>query len=168
MPYLLTLALAGTALAGVLSSLPDHIQPQTRAGTYRYLLDLNGSGETDTLLTVSLSGTQLPESIAGYDPWFDAPVASEGEKLALLFTGDFAEGTFLVHDSLFFSSPIWTLSEELPIAVVRRGTEEHEIWSRKVEDLSGDALAIGTEAGIDVLLYLRDGRPRIHWPSEAP
>lgn len=170
MRNLLCLVLAASALwAGAITELSDYVEPERRAATYVRILDLHGDGGSDTLYTVSLLGPPLPDSVEVYDPWFDAPVAEGGEELALLFAEQSTGRRFVVHDSLFFSSPIWSTQQMLPMRIVRRGTEEYQYWAVEAEGLEGDGVALGTEAGIDVLVFLRGGaEPAVHWPAEIP
>ena len=170
MRALLCLVLAASAVsAGAITEFSEYVEPEIRAGTYVRILDLHWNGGSDTLYTVSLLGRPLPESVEVYDPWFDAPVAEGGEDLALLFAEQSTGRRFVVHDSLFFSSPIWSAQEILPLRIIRRGTEEYQYWAVNAEGLEGDGVALGTEAGIDVLVFLRSGTdPAVHWPEEIP
>jgi hypothetical protein len=167
------LLIASTALAaasaGTIAELSEYLEPEIRAGTYVRILDLHGDGGSDTLYTVSLLGRPLPDSIGVYDPWFDAPVAPGGEDLALLFAEQSTGRRFVVHDSLFFSSPIWSGQQMLPLRIVRRGTEAYQYWAVAAEGLEGDGVALGTEEGAEALVFLRNGRePAVHWPHELP
>lgn len=170
MRNLLCLVLTASALwAGAITELSDYVEPEIRGGTYVRILDLHGDGGSDALYTVSLLGRPLPDSVEVYDPWFNAPGAEGGEDLALLFTEQSTGRHFVVHDSLFFSSPIRSAQQMLPMRIVRRGTEENQYWAVEAESLEGDGVALGTEAGIDVLVFLRGGaEPAAHWPGEIP
>ncbi|HKP92271.1 MAG TPA: hypothetical protein VJS88_00105 [Chthoniobacterales bacterium] len=77
-----------------------------------------------------------------------------------------APQTFLFYDADFFSTPIW-VNGKPPARVVSKNDPGYSAWKKRVGTLRGDAIQLGTEAGIDILLYW-DGRWRLFWPNEEP
>ncbi|MGH9580551.1 MAG: hypothetical protein ACRD2R_06115, partial [Terriglobales bacterium] len=74
---------------------------------------------------------------------------------------------FLLHDDDFFGSPIWH-EKMRPLAVLKKGGNDFGAWRRDVPKLKGDALLLGTEAGIDILLYWDGESYALYWPNEEP
>jgi hypothetical protein len=73
---------------------------------------------------------------------------------------------FLVHDAEFFRTPSW-LESKPPLRVISKKDKRYAAWKKQVPALRGDAIELGTEAGIDILLYW-EGRWRLFWPDEEP
>ena len=73
---------------------------------------------------------------------------------------------YLLHDAEFFRTPIWTEGKP-PARVVTKKDKGYAAWKKQVSALRFDAIELGTEAGIDILLYW-DGRWRLFWPNEEP
>lgn len=74
--------------------------------------------------------------------------------------------TFLVHDAEFFDTPMWKEGKGAPHVITKKD-KGYAAWKKQVSTLRGDAIELGTEAGIDILLYW-DGRWRLFWPDEEP
>jgi len=66
-----------------------------------------------------------------------------------------ASQTYLLHDPDFFSQPIWIVLIEgkPPVKVITKKNAQHGAWKKQAPGLQGDAIELGTEAGIDILLY---------------
>ncbi len=76
-------------------------------------------------------------------------------------------GEFLLYDRGYLSSPLW-INDQLPISVVKRDTAQYRRWQREATGLTGDAIVLPTEAGIDILLYWDGGTYRVFYPNEIP
>lgn len=73
----------------------------------------------------------------------------------------------VIQNRRFFATPIWE-ADDKPVRILRRSDPEAQAWRRVARHWRGDGILLGTEAGVDVLLY-RDGRRyRIAYGSEAP
>ncbi len=59
--------------------------------------------------------------------------------------------------------PIWVLKKGSNLAVNR---VKYSSWLKEFPALKGDAIIMGTEAGIDILLYWNGKTYEIHWPME--
>jgi hypothetical protein len=73
---------------------------------------------------------------------------------------------FLLHDAEFFDTPSW-IGSKPPFRVVTKKDKQYSEWKKQVPALKGDAIELGTEAGIDILLYW-DRRWQLFWPDEEP
>jgi hypothetical protein len=87
--------------------------------------------------------------------------------LALRITHSGDKNTYLIHDSEFFATPIWQ-SRPLPIEVIKKNTENYQNWKNDVKALTADAILLGTEAGIDILLFWDKETYKLFWPAESP
>lgn len=74
---------------------------------------------------------------------------------------------FLLHDAEFFATPMWTEGKP-PFRVISKSDKRYRDWKKQVPALRGDAIEIGTEAGIDILLYWDGKAWRLFWPDEEP
>lgn len=73
----------------------------------------------------------------------------------------------LIQNRRFFATPIWEEADK-HVRILSRSDPEAQAWRRLARRWRGDGILLGTEAGVDVLLY-RDGRRyRIAYASEAP
>jgi hypothetical protein len=55
-----------------------------------------------------------------------------------------------------------------PVRVITKQDRRFGGWKKKVPALKGDAIELGTEAGIDIFLYWDGKRWRLFWPDEEP
>ena len=78
--------------------------------------------------------------------------------------------TYLLHDPDFFSQPIWIVLIEgkPPVKVITKKNAQYGAWKKQAPGLQGDAIELGTEAGIDILLYWNGKQWHIYWPPEEP
>lgn len=141
--------------------------------------DFNRDGAPDTLELVSLAPSfARPSEVTLANPWDREPavVRPEGEPMALAVTHGAKEGAcrrfLLVHHD-FFASPLWSAfatgeAGASAVTLVTAGSREHADWKRQVRALRGDGVLLGTEAGIDILLYWKTDRYAIFWPEEEP
>ena len=71
----------------------------------------------------------------------------------------------LLHDPDFFNTPIWEEAKP-PVEVISKQDRRYRAWKKEVPALRGDAIQLGTEAGIDILLYWDGKQWRIFWPED--
>ena len=51
---------------------------------------------------------------------------------------------------------------------IARTDKRYREWKKQVPALKGDAIQLGTEAGIDILLYWNGKKWDLFWPKEEP
>jgi hypothetical protein len=135
--------------------------------------DFDGDGVADefTIIRdaakeVGASGIQLVNPF-----WQEPPVSNQKPKgLGLRIRLSRASQTYLLHDPDFFSQPIWIVLIEgkPPVKVITKKNAQYGAWKKQAPGLQGDAIELGTEAGIDILLYWNGKQWRIYWPPEEP
>src|SRR4051812_44722041 len=127
--------------------------------------DLDGDGVADQLKVTREAEKVARESgVRLANPWKTSKKAPAGFGLVIQLTR--APQKFLVHDPEFFDTPMWKEGKEAP-RVITKKDKAYAGWKKQVPALRGDAIQLGTEAGIDILLYW-DGRWRLFWPKEEP
>lgn len=90
-----------------------------------------------------------------FDPAIPTLVIAHGKRCSL------------VQKARFFSSPIWEEADK-PIKVLLRTDPAIKDWSRVHRRWRGDGVLLGTEAGVDLLLFWDGKRWRVAYGSEAP
>ena len=160
---------------------PPGVQPVARSGQALVLAgDFNGDGLEDRLEWVQVAaGTQLPQGLVVANPWDRQPARAGRAALPVAFairhgtaTGGPCRRWLLAHPNLL-ASPLWRsylAGEENtpPLSLVRSGSKEHQAWRRRVKTLRGDGIVMGSEAGIDLLLYWTGSAYGVFWPPEEP
>ncbi|HLF97762.1 MAG TPA: hypothetical protein VI457_11530 [Methylococcaceae bacterium] len=182
--YLLSLWLAvavcSPAQAGDCGPWPAGVTVRVAAGkALSWKGDFNRDGTEDVLELVSVApGFAPPPEVALANPWDRKPAAvpPEGEPMALAVTHGAKDGAcrrFLLVHRDFFATPLWSAfangePEASAVAIAAAGSRAHADWKRTVRSLRGDGIVLGTEAGIDILLYWKEKRYAIFWPDEEP
>jgi hypothetical protein len=116
----------------------------------------------DTTKEAGASGIQLA------NPWQEPPASKQKPKgLGLRIRLSRASQTYLLHDPDFFSSPIW-IEGKPPVKVITKKDAQYGAWKKQASGLQADAIELGTEAGIDILLYWNGKQWHIYWPPEDP
>ena len=131
--------------------------------------DFDGDGVADEFTVTREAETVAKESgIKIVDPWQEKSSSgkSSPKGLGLLIRLSRAPQKYLLWDSDFFNTPSWKEAKP-PVRVVTKKDKGYAAWKKQVPALKGDAIELGTEAGIDILLYW-DGRWRLFWPKEEP
>ena len=132
--------------------------------------DFDGDGVADEFTIIrdatkeaGASGIQL------VNPWGLAP-KEKPKGLGLRIRLSRASQTYLLHDPDFFSQPIWIVLIEgkPPVKVITKKNAQYGAWKKQAPGLQGDAIELGTEAGIDILLYWNGKQWRIYSPPEDP
>ena len=129
--------------------------------------DFNADRLTDTLSVVNFSDIKHPEDYKIVDPWSGNNNVKPGEKYAIIISHRGKAQRFLFHDSSFFATPVW-LSGKPPVRIIKKSSKDYSAWKKDVPALRGDVVLIGTEAGIDILLYWNGREYKLFWPDEEP
>lgn len=135
-----------------------------------YTGDFNGDGITDNLFLLQLSeNSKVSDDATLANPWSpEGHVQHPAESLAFGIVHGGKDGNKTVlYDPDFLSTPIWK-EDPLPVSVLKKGTRDHLNWKKDAPDLGNDAVILGTEAGIDILLYRKGKNYVIFWPEEEP
>ncbi|RJP64971.1 MAG: hypothetical protein C4539_13855, partial [Ignavibacteriales bacterium] len=99
--------------------------------------------------------------------WDSTKVSSYGEQLSLRIKFGNVKEEFLIHDSSYFATPMWS-SDSLPVRILNKNNKEFSEWKKTIPELNSDAIVLGTEAGIDILLYWNGYKFNLFWPDEEP
>ncbi len=136
------------------------------------IADFNGDQLKDTVVLLEIGANSLPlKECAISNPWYGKSIRQDGEPLSIgIISSNKAlnkPSLTIIHDSSFFSTPIWT-SNKIPIDIVTKGTAKFKQWKETVSDLKNDAIVLGTEAGIDILIYWNGKAYMLFQPNEEP
>jgi hypothetical protein len=163
-------AIAPAGPADIPALFGNRIAPIPPFGKPFLLGDFDGDGVTDSLYLVRIlqagqGGIALDVTVA--DPWDKKPVADAGEPLALAIVSGQGQRKFLLHDVDFLSSPIWSQTE-LPLKIAKKGARKFREFQRQAGGIKNDLLVLGTEAGIDIVLYWDGKKFTLFRPKEEP
>ena len=139
-------------------------------GTVRGMAaDFDGDGVADDFtITREANKAARDSAVRLVNPWEGARPSKQPPKgLGFVVRLSRAPQTYLLHDASFLSSPIWTEGKP-PIEIITRQDRKYRAWKKQVPVLQGDAIQLGTEAGIDILLYWNGKQWRLFWPDEEP
>jgi hypothetical protein len=131
--------------------------------------DFDGDGMADDFTTIrnAAKGARA-EGIRVVNPWQERSTSRETSKApGLRIRLSRTSQTYLLQDRDFFSTPMWA-ERKLALKVITRNEAQYKVWKKRVPGLLGDAIELGTEAGIDILLYWTGKQWRIYWPPEDP
>lgn len=158
---------AGSAVA---ASTPCALGPPT-PGARVWRGDFDGDGVADRLWILP-PATVRPAARREWvrDPWRNRQQAFDPAVMALVLAaggGMPSAGCTVIQNRRFFATPIWEEAAK-PVRILPRSDPEAQAWRQVVRHWRGDGILLGTEAGVEVLLY-RDGRRyRIAYGREAP
>ena len=129
--------------------------------------DFDGDGVADQFTVTrdaAKAGREPATRLA--NPWHERSSSQSPKGVGLVIRLSRLSQTYLLHDADFFKTPSWTESKP-PARVITKKDKGYAAWKKQVPALKADAIELGTEAGIDILLYW-DGRWRLFWPEEEP
>ena len=128
--------------------------------------DFDGDGVNDEFKVTHQAEKVAKESgTRVVNPWHEKRSSAQSAKgLGLVIRLSRTPQTYLLHDAEFFNTPSWKEGQSLA-RVITKKDKGYAAWKKQVPALRGDAVELGTEAGIDILLYW-DGRWRLFWPNE--
>lgn len=133
--------------------------------------DFDGDGRPDRVWKQRV-GQDLGGRVRAYDPWRGQVRAVEQGRPALVVAWGrpvVAGGACaLIQNRRFLSTPIWDAAPP-PLAVLPRSDLPKSAFRGvKSRRWRGDGILLGTEAGIDILLYWDGRRFRIAYSGEQP
>jgi len=131
--------------------------------------DFDGDGVADEFATTrDVARAANASAVRLVNPWEKAGSAKRPIKgVGLIIRLSRAQQRFALHDADFFSTPIW-LQGKPPALVITKQDRRYSAWKKQVPGLRADVIQLGTEAGIDILLYWDGKRWRLFWPDEEP
>ncbi len=133
--------------------------------------DFDGDGVADRLWVLP-PATARPAAGKEWtrDPWRDRQQRFDPAAMALVLAsggGTPSAACTVIQNRRFFATPIWEEGDK-PVRILPRSDPAAQAWRPQARHWRGDGILLGTEAGVDVLLY-RDGRRyRIAYGSEVP
>ncbi len=134
---------------------------------FRWEGDFDNDRAKDTLTVVRVTSAFRPSSrVQLLNLWGNTPLRRP-ENLALQLISSRKKHPILIYSQNYLDSPLWQ-GQQLPISIVKRGTAAHQTWRQQVGTLRGDGIVLGTEAGIDTLLYWSGEAYRLYSPPELP
>lgn len=162
---LVTGLMAGCALAASPCELGPPRQGEREGRSLE--ADFDGNGRMDRLWL--LPAASQPEARGrAVDPWRRQLRPFDPAALALVIDrGRGGAGCLLIQNRRFFATPIWEEGPS-PVQILPRHSAPARAWLRAARGWRGDAVLLGTEAGVDILLYWDGRQPRIAQRNEAP
>lgn len=162
----IVLALAGGLLAlHVAAASPCETRPPAQADNAApWIADFDGDGRPDRLWLLPPGSRPGDRSMVS-DPWRRARQPLDPDVLALVV--DRGERCLLIQNRRFFATPIWEAGAPL-LRVLARGSSAARPWRSVARGWRGDGVLLGTEAGVELLLYWDGRRPRIALGRDAP
>ncbi len=134
---------------------------------FRWEGDFDNDRAKDTLTVVRVTSAFRPSSrVQLFNFWGNAPLKTP-ENLALQLISSRRKQPILIHSQNYLDSPLWQ-GQQLPIQIIKRGTSAYQTWRQQVGTLRGDGIVLGTEAGIDTLLYWNGETYRLYSPPDLP
>ncbi len=128
---------------------------------------INGDKYEDSVIIKPIAKFEKFNNVTIVNLWDSAKVSSYGEGLSLRIKFGNIKEEFLLHDSSYFATPMWN-SDSLPIRILKKNYKEFNEWKKTIPELNSDAIILGTEAGIDILLYWNGYEFNLFWPDEEP
>jgi hypothetical protein len=159
---------AQTPLQTKTSSLPVGLMLDQTKTPARWQGDFDHDGIVDSLYAVNITPTfKLASNVKVLNLWQSTTNPASKSALALLIQGSRNSTFYLLRYDPYFSSPIWQ-EAKLPVAVVKRNGSGYQQWRSQIPTLKGDGIILGTEAGIDTLVYWDGSIYRLYTPNEIP
>jgi len=129
--------------------------------------DFDGDGVADEFkITRDAAKSAKEAGIVVVNPW-KISSSKPTKELGFLIRLSRPAKTFLLHDSEFLSTPMWK-EQKAAAKTITKTDRRYRDWKKQVPTLKGDAIQLGTEAGIDILLYWNGKEWELFWPDEEP
>ena len=130
--------------------------------------DFDGDGVADEFKPTRDAGALAGgKDVRLVDPWSEKSAAKQVPKGLCLFVRlSRKPQSYLVHGPLF-DTPIWS-QKPLPLKIIGTKDRAYAGWKKEAPEMRGDGIELGTEAGIDILLYWNGKRWRVYEPLEEP
>lgn len=161
---LLACLMAGSVLAASPCELGPPRQGEQEARSLE--VDFDGNGRMDRLWLLPAASQPAARGRA-FDPWRRLQRPFDPAALALVIDRGRAGDCLLIQNRRFFATPIWE-DGEAPVHILKRSSAPTRAWRKVARGWRGDGVLLGTEAGIDILLYWDGRQPRIAQRNEAP
>ncbi|HEX8652213.1 MAG TPA: hypothetical protein VF708_15335 [Pyrinomonadaceae bacterium] len=142
--------------------------------------DFNGDSRHDLIALIHLkqAKSSLPKGVVVLNPWGYERKNSQGTSdLALVIIHGAAAGwdtqtpagRYLLTDRDYFSTPIWEEPGGSNLLSLRKKRPPRGSRAEAAPGMArGDAVAIPTEAGIDIYLYWNGKTYKVYEPAEEP
>ncbi|WP_139379449.1 hypothetical protein [Zoogloea sp. LCSB751] len=155
-------------LAALLTlSVPSHAATPCQAGPPAGASvlhgDFDGDGTADRLWVRRQSRAAIPA--LAWDPWNARLRRNAGVPFMLVL--DRRDACTLIQNRRFFSTPIWNEGPP-PLQILPQDAPQAESWRTFAPRWRGDGILLGSEAGIDILLYWDGRRFRVVHSNETP
>ena len=131
--------------------------------------DFDGDGVADAFsITRDSAKAAKVAGVTFANPW-EAAQSGKGpaKGVGLLIKLTREPRTYLLNDADYFKTPMW-LGGKPPVTMITKKDRRYAAWKKQVPALQADAIQLGTEAGIDILLYWNGKQWRVFWPKEEP
>jgi hypothetical protein len=130
--------------------------------------DFDGDGVADEFKPTRDAATLARgKDVHLVDPWKEKSGSRQVPKGLCLFVRLSRDRqSYLVHGPVF-DTPIWD-EKPLPVKIIRSKDRAYAAWKKEAPAMKGDCLELGTEAGIDILLFWDGKRWRVFEPAEEP
>ena len=137
--------------------------------TTGFSADFDHDGVADDFTTIRDAAKESrAKGVRVVNPWRKRSASNQTPKgFGLRIRLSRAAETYLVHDPDFFSSPMWS-ERRAAVKVITPKDRQYRAWKKEAPGLRADAVQLGTEAGIDILLYWDGTQWRLYWPAEDP
>jgi hypothetical protein len=131
--------------------------------------DFDGDGVADEFkVTRDGKSAAADAKLRKVNPWYGNGQLKKTPKGVCLVVGlSRNKQSYLLHDPDYLSTPIWTEGKP-PVEMITKKDRRYAAWKKKAPDIAGDGIQLGTEAGIDILLYWSGKSWRVFWPDEEP
>ena len=131
--------------------------------------DFDGDGVADEFtITRDAAKVAKEAGIVLVNPWKKkSDSARSPEGLGFIVRLSRGAKRYLLCDPEFLGTPAWK-EKKPPVETIVRTDPRYRAWKKEVPALKADAIQLGTEAGIDILLYWDGKQWRLFWPAEEP
>ncbi len=128
--------------------------------------DFDGDSVADEFkITHDAAKAAQEPGVLAVNPW--KQTAKPSRDLGFIVRLSSTAKTYLLHDHEFLSTPAWK-EQKPPVETIAKTDKRYRDWKKQVPALKGDAIQLGTEAGIDILLFWNGKQWRLFWPKEEP